>query len=845
MSKALAKKVLLIGWDAADWKVINPLMDSGQMPALEKLVNNGVIANLATLDPPLSPMLWTSIATGKKADKHGILGFAEPDSQKGGIRPVNVTSRKVKAIWNILHKEGMKSNVVGWWPSHPAEPINGTMISNFYQQANAEYGKIWKMLKGTIHPKSMVKELRSMRVHPGELTENHILPFVPLAAKIDQKKDKRITSVAKITADAASIQASSTHLMENTDWDFMAVYFDSIDHYCHGFMKFHPPQRSGIPDNLFEYYKDVVKGGYIYHDMMLERLLQLADKDTTVILISDHGFHSDHLRPESLPKIPAAPALEHSPYGIFCVSGPNIKKDERIYGASLLDITPTILTMFGLPVGKDMDGKVLTNIFDKKVIPEIINSWEEIEGDFGTHPPTEQEDAFESAEALQQLVELGYIEDPGKDKKIAMEKTANEAKYNLSRVHSSNKNYSKAIDILEKLFEKDNKDIRYNLDLANNYLKVQNFEKTTKILKHLRTIDNRAIPNADLLEGILLTNQGKSKKALEFLKKAEKSNPRLPGIHIELGKLYLITRRYEKAQTTFEKALSIDDSSVGAFHGLGLSLLRQGKYEEAANEILNAIGLIYHFPPAHYHLGETLFMMKKYKESSEAFEVCLTMAPKLTKARKWLVNIYQNNYKNIERAEFHQNVLNELMKGKVTIVSGLPRAGTSLMMQMLEAGGIEVLVDDKRKANENNPKGYYEYSSVKKLRSNNSCIYTAEGKSVKVIAQLLANLPKDLEYKIIFMQRNMYEILSSQQKMLGKKGNAFPMGIAKAFEKELEKIDVWQKKEPNVNLIYVDYKSVIENPDTEINKINEFLDFQLDTDKMKSVIDPNLYRNKV
>ena len=91
----------------------------------------------------------------------------------------------------------------------------------------------------------------------------------------------------------------------------------------------------------------------------------------------------------------------------------------------------------------------------------------------------------------------------------------------------------------------------------------------------------------------------------------------------------------------------------------------------------------------------------------------------------------------------------------------------------------------------------------------------------------------------------MYEILSSQQKMLGKKGDAFPMGIAKAFEKELEKIDVWQKKEPNVNLIYVDYKSVIENPDTEINKINEFLDFQIDTDKMKSVIDPNLYRNKV
>ena len=80
MAKRLAKKILLIGWDAADWKIINPLLDKGEMPALESLINNGVMGNIATLDPPLSPMLWTSIATGKRADKHGILGFTEPDS---------------------------------------------------------------------------------------------------------------------------------------------------------------------------------------------------------------------------------------------------------------------------------------------------------------------------------------------------------------------------------------------------------------------------------------------------------------------------------------------------------------------------------------------------------------------------------------------------------------------------------------------------------------------------------------------------------------------------------------------------------------------------------------------
>ena len=119
MAKTFAAKVLLIGWDAADWDVINPLMDRGEMPNLESLVNTGVMGNLSTLYPELSPMLWTSIATGKRAFKHGIHGFTEPDPLGNGVRPVTNLSRKTKALWNILCQNGKKCNVVGWWPSHP------------------------------------------------------------------------------------------------------------------------------------------------------------------------------------------------------------------------------------------------------------------------------------------------------------------------------------------------------------------------------------------------------------------------------------------------------------------------------------------------------------------------------------------------------------------------------------------------------------------------------------------------------------------------------------------------------------------------------------------------------
>jgi len=231
MGKRLAKKVLLIGWDAADWKAIQPLLDAGKMPSLERFVNAGVMGNIATLNPILSPMLWTSIATGMRPFKHGIHGFTEPDPHTGGVRPVTNTSRKVKAVWNILNQNGFKSNVIGWWPSHPAEPINGVMVSNHYQRARAPIDKPWPMMPGTVHPPELTESIANLRIHPAELTPEQIVPFIPKAAEVDQEKDKRLESCARIIADCSTIHACATAVMQLEPWDFMAVYYDAIDHF--------------------------------------------------------------------------------------------------------------------------------------------------------------------------------------------------------------------------------------------------------------------------------------------------------------------------------------------------------------------------------------------------------------------------------------------------------------------------------------------------------------------------------------------------------------------------------------------------------------------------------------
>jgi hypothetical protein len=178
------------------------------------------------------------------------------------------------------------------------------------------------------------------------------------------------------------------------------------------------------------------------------------------------------------------------------------------------------------------------------------------------------------------------------------------------------------------------------------------------------------------------------------------------------------------------------------------------------------------------------------------------------------------------------------------IVSGLPRSGTSMMMQMLKDAGVEILADEKRKADRNNPKGYLELQAVKKLDKDNSCLENVEGKAVKVISHLLEYLPEDKNYKIIFMDRNMDEIIQSQQKMLKKELNDFPPEVVNAFKKEIKNVELWVEENDNIEMIRINYSDVIREPEERVQKILDFLDLDLNKRKMVEVVDPDLYRNR-
>ncbi len=938
------RKVLLIGWDGADWKVASPLVDAGKMPNLQQLIDTGVMGNISTLYPVLSPMLWTSIATGKRAHKHGIHGFAEPDASTNTVRPITNLGRKCKAIWNILNQNGKRCNVVGWWPSNPAEPINGVMVSNHFQiapgrpadnqgarpadkQADRPSHDQWPLRPGTIHPRRLADQLSKFRVHPREIEPEQILPFIPDAAKIDQQKDKRITAVAKTLAECSSVHAVATAIMQHEPWDFMAVYYDAIDHFSHGFMKFHPPREAWVPEADFELYRNVMETCYRFHDLMLGVLLNLAGPDTTVILLSDHGFHPDHLRPQMISNEPAGPADEHRQFGMLVLNGPGIQQDELVFGASLLDITPTILTLYGLPIGRDMDGKPLLSALDDATAPEFIDSWESVAGADGRHPQDFTVDPVDAQECLKQLVELGYIEKPDEDQQQATRNTVRELRYNLARDLMDSQDLPSAIAEFSQLWNEFPDESRFGVKLFHCFLQlpdVDNAETTLQQLvaekrrygleaakqlqqwkaelgefdptemsqqdlHKLMRLRRRAITNSNalaFLRGSLLQAKGEFEPALEALSRADDVQTyNQPSLIQKKGECYLGLQRWSEARSQFEQILQLDPANAAAYLGLAQTELASNRPQKAFAAAKSAIGLIYHNPKAHFVLGSALAKLGRPRQAIDALETALRQNKVFPDCHRLLANIFRFQG-NIDKALRHdalassaENRLKSFQAGRrlprdtdleldiamdqpvgireiggttakldpaesVVVVSGLPRSGTSMMMQVLQAGGVDILCDEVRPADDSNPRGYLEYEPVKSLGTNNQWVIGAKGKAVKIVTQLLPQLPRDLKYIVFYMARPLDEVLASQAKLLSKLdrqgGSLSDRQLAATYKQQVDFVSEALEHYQDVVAVNVVYAEALANPSRLARRINALLGGTLDESAMASVIDPTL-----
>lgn len=188
------------------------------------------------------------------------------------------------------------------------------------------------------------------------------------------------------------------------------------------------------------------------------------------------------------------------------------------------------------------------------------------------------------------------------------------------------------------------------------------------------------------------------------------------------------------------------------------------------------------------------------------------------------------------------------MSEPVTIVAGLPRSGTSVMMQMLDAGGLDALSDQIREPDIDNPKGYYEFEAVKSLKDDSSWLPEAEGKVVKMVYRLLYDLPNGYEYRVVFTLRTLAEVIASQEKMLqrlGSGGGDVPAEkLEEIYSREIDAVKQWLDEQPNFQVLYVQYNDVLSSPHEVAERLNDFLGGNLNVEAMEQVPDESLYRNR-
>ncbi|MBL8756707.1 MAG: alkaline phosphatase family protein [Planctomycetes bacterium] len=626
MPQRPAKRLLVIGWDAADWIVLDSLFAKNAMPTLAGLIARGVRSDLRTLEPILSPLLWTSAATGRTPDVHGILNFVEPRPDGTGLCVAGSTSRKVKALWNMATQQGLRVQCTSWYASHPAEPVRGIVVSNMLMEGDpGVVGGDWPLAPDTVHPPGFAGPVALARVGRAAFHRDHLAEVMPeLPAR--SRGDARVASLCKLMATAASVDAVARAAMAREPWDLAMVFFESIDTVGHQFMQYRPPRLRTVREDEVRTFGGVMDAVYQWHDRALARLLAAAGPDTTVLLLSDHGFHSGELRPD-LGELPPERRMEkeaswHRPIGVLVASGPGVVPGAATATASILDLTPTALALLGLQQAADFDGRVLSEILSPHPAPPAIASWETLPGDAGLHPADRRQDPFEANDAIRQLVDLGYMAALPADATDQIELVRRESLFNLGVHLTSRGKIVAALPHFEALVERKPDDVRYRICLASCLGATGAHARVVELLAAMR-----GSAEADLVLARSLHELGRTDEAVAAAQRVAGAIAGSPLLRTGLAECLLHLGRYDEALRLVREARRADPKAMASILLESQALLCTGAWENAAEAALDALDLERAHPEAHWLLGCALAWYGDLAQALQSLQLGLQFAP--------------------------------------------------------------------------------------------------------------------------------------------------------------------------------------------------------------------------
>ncbi len=417
------QRVIVVGVDGASWKVMQPMIERGELPTFQRLAIEGASqTSFDTLDQTDSPVVWTTVATGQTPQKHGVTDYTQNLPGQGKV-PITSDARKVPALWNIVSRGGQTVTVINWWASWPSEQVEGTIVSDHANPAAAGWmeGKYWKadaaalaaMNKDT-WPPDFADQLRSTWIDPAAF------PLDELDAR-GQFTDAQIEQVAAApfnerttyswlktfyAVDRPHLQIALDQLRADPA-DLTMLYLrgpDPVQHYAWDTVE---PLKYANPTKHLERDRGVVQGVYRYVDTFVAEVLAEVGPETTLIVLSDHGAEP-HPDVKHKKKYERPGGHTRAAKGVLFFYGPHVRKGAKIGGAGPLDIAPTVAWALGLPVADDLPGRVLAEAFTldfrERRARERVPTW----GDRTAIPAASASPA--DASMMEQLRGLGYIE---------------------------------------------------------------------------------------------------------------------------------------------------------------------------------------------------------------------------------------------------------------------------------------------------------------------------------------------------------------------------------------------------------------------------------------------------
>jgi tetratricopeptide (TPR) repeat protein len=420
-------RVIVLGLDGADPSTIDLLLSEGRLPNFARLRQGGAYAPLRSQKPLLSPVIWTTIATGQTPDRHRIGHFVAVNQSTGESLPVTSQMRRVKAVWNILSGAGRSVDVVGWWATWPAEKVRGAVVSDHFAyhflMEQPPAGDRQGEPPGTTYPPELEARLRSLQVRPRDLTPAELAPFVAVSADEFARPfdfQDALSHFKWAYATARTYTSIGLSLWKTERPDDLLVYIEGLDSTSHLFGHlFRAGRLSGELAEQQAKYGRAVEQMYALADHIVGEVLAAADRNTTVIVLSDHGFELGRLQddPSKTRDMRRVSEQFHRTEGILYLYGARVRPHTRLDRPTILDVAPTILALNGLGKGSDMPGRVLAEGLDLKVPPPVPT--------YETGPVesarSAQTDSRIDPEIVRKLQSLGYIgaKSPTGDRNLA------------------------------------------------------------------------------------------------------------------------------------------------------------------------------------------------------------------------------------------------------------------------------------------------------------------------------------------------------------------------------------------------------------------------------------------